>query len=112
VAAGLRSTSGAISSKGSPNMSCSTNARRSAGESVSSTTSGASPTESAMSASCSGSVGPSRVTLGICSASSRRARRARSMSRHTRPTTVVSHPRRFSTAPVSVRAFSRSAVGR
>ena len=36
-------------------MSCSTNARRSAGDSVSSTTSSASPTESASSASCSGS---------------------------------------------------------
>jgi hypothetical protein len=45
---------GAISSNGTANMSCSTKARRSAGVSRSSTTSSASPTESARSASCSG----------------------------------------------------------
>jgi hypothetical protein len=41
--------------------------------------------------------------------SSRRDRRARSMSRHTRAITVVSQPRRFSTSDVSER-LSRSQV--
>ena len=88
-------------------MSCSTNASRSAGASVSSTTSSASPTDSASSASCSGSPRPSPLTGGSgpgpSSDSSRRALRERSMSRHTRATTVVSQPPRFSTAPVSDR---------
>ncbi len=53
VAAGLRSTIGAISSNGIPNTSCSTKATRSAGGSVSSTTSSASPTASLTSASSS-----------------------------------------------------------
>jgi predicted enzyme related to lactoylglutathione lyase len=56
VAVGESSTIGAISSNGTANMSCSTNASRSAGVSVSSTTSKARPTESASTASCSGSV--------------------------------------------------------
>ena len=46
---------GAISSNGTANMSCSTKASRSAGARVSRTTSSASPTESASTASCSGS---------------------------------------------------------
>jgi len=49
-----RPTIGAISSKCMPNISCSTNARRSAGSNVSRTTSNARPTESASTASCSG----------------------------------------------------------
>jgi hypothetical protein len=56
AASGERSTIRAISSKGTANMSCSTNASRSAGLSVSSTTSRATPAEPANSASCSGSV--------------------------------------------------------
>ena len=112
VAATLRSTIGAISSNGTPNMSCSTNASRSAGDSVSSTTSSASPTESASSASCSGSPRVARTcTIGSAgqpsTSSSRRAWRARSMSRQIRLTTVVSQPRMFSTSAVSER-FSRS----
>jgi len=88
-------------------MSWSTNANRSAGVSVSSTTRSASPTESASSASCSGSLWSSTVTTGSGSQeptySSRRVRRARSMSRQTRPTTVVNQPPRFSIAELSVR---------
>ena len=102
---------GAISSKGTPNMSCSTNACRSEGVSVSSTTSSARPTESASSASCSGSSLSARLTIGSGTrtpeGSSRdtscRALRERSMSRHTLATTVVSHPSRFSTPLVSER---------
>ena len=62
----------------------------------------ASPTESASSASDSGPGGPGgpgRASSG----SSRRDLRARSMSRHTRATTVVSHPFRFSTPSAWVR---------
>ena len=63
-------------------------------------TSRARPTESASSASCSGSIPSSRLTIGsgmyVTSGSSRRDWRDRSMSRHTRATTVVSHPPRFS----------------
>jgi AhpD family alkylhydroperoxidase len=55
AASGERSVIAAISSKGTANMSCRTKATRSAGASVSSTSS-ASPTESAISASYSGSV--------------------------------------------------------
>ena len=111
AASGERSTIGAISSNGTANMSCRTNASRSAGVSVSSTTSSARPTESASSASCSGSVPSSRSTIGsgMCtsSGSSRRVRRERSMFRHTRATTVVSQPPRFSIASASAR-LSRS----
>ena len=64
AAAGVRSTIGAISSKGRSNRSCSTNATRSAGESVSSTSSSASPIESASSASCSGSEPAAWVAAG------------------------------------------------
>jgi hypothetical protein len=53
VATGVRSTIAAISSNGTANMSCSTNAIRSAGCSVSSTTSNARLTESASKASSS-----------------------------------------------------------
>ena len=98
---------GAISSKGMANRSCSTNASRSAGASVSSTTRSARPTESACSASCSGSIPSARLAIvsvtSAASASSRRDFRERNMSRHTRATTVVSHPPRFSTALVSAR---------
>ena len=97
----------AISSKGTANMSCSTKASRSAGASVSSTTSRASPTESARSASSSGPAAPSRLTMGSGTSaptgSSRRRPRERSWLRHTRPTTVVSQPPRFSTSLVSAR---------
>src|SRR5438445_1229810 len=102
AAAGVRPTMGAISSNGRSNMSCSTNATRSGGASVSSTTSSAGPTASARSASRSGSVESSRPTTGpstsASSGSSRRAVRERSMSKHSRATIVVSHPPRFSTS--------------
>ncbi len=65
VASGDRPTMGAISSKGSWNMSCSTNASRSAGARVSSTTRRARPTESASSASSSGWRAPLRADEGI-----------------------------------------------
>ena len=111
VASGVRSTIGAISSNGTPKLSWRTKASRSAGESVSSTTSRARPTESASSASCSGSTLSSVLTIGSGSQasvdSSGRARRDRRMSRQTRPTTVVSQPPRFSIELSSVRA-SRS----
>jgi hypothetical protein len=64
AAAGVRSTSGAISSKGMAKMSCRTNASRSAGPRVSRTTSNASPTESESSASCSGLTPSSGLTIG------------------------------------------------
>ena len=87
-----------MSSNGTAKTSWSTNARRSAGCSVSSTTSSAAPTASAASASPSGSGAASsaRVTIGSgsrppSSASSRRRLRASSIVRHTRETTVVSH---------------------
>ena len=100
-----------MSSNGTANTSWSTNARRSAGCSVSSTTSSAAPTASAASASSSGSGAASsvRVTIGSgsrppSSASSRRRLRASSIVRHTRETTVVSHPPMFSTSLVSARS--------
>ena len=92
---------GPIWSKGRSNMSCSTNATRSAGASVSRTTSSARPTESASSTSCSGPAVSGRLAVGSGTStptgSSRRDWRERSMSRHTRAVTVVSHPPRFST---------------
>ena len=98
---------GAISSNGMANRSCNTNASRSAGVRVSSTTSSARPTESANRASCSGSVPSLRpaIASGTCapSGSWRRDLRERSMSRQTRPTTVVSHPPRLSMPSVSDR---------
>ena len=110
AAVGVRSTIGAISSNGTANMSCRTNARRSAGGSVSSTTSSARPTESASSASCSGSMPAALETIGSgmrtwsgSSVSSRRDSRGRSMSRHTRAVTVVSQPARFSITSASER---------
>ena len=92
-------------------MSCSTNASRSGGVSVSRTTSSARPTESASSASCSGSdpVGAVDDRLGHVNADRLLGRtlRERSMFSETRATTVVSQPPRFSTSLVSVR-LSRS----
>ena len=64
AAAGVRSTIAAISSNGTPNMSCSTKARRSAGDSVSRTTSRASPTESASTACWAGSASSPVLTIG------------------------------------------------
>ena len=72
VASGERSTIGAISSKGIAKMSCRTNARRSGGDSVSSTTSNARPTESASRASCSGFVSSGRSTIGCGQANAQR----------------------------------------
>ena len=99
AAAGVRPTIGAISSKGRSNTSCSTNATRSAGASVSSTTRSAAPTESARRASCSGSFPLLLFALGstgrASNASSRSELRDRNMSRHTRATIVVSQPRMF-----------------
>ena len=96
VAVGERPRMLAISSKGTANMSCSTKASRSAGVSLSSITSSARPTESANSASCSGSV-PLRclqpARAGAARDCSRRDVRERNMSRQTRATTVVSQPR-------------------
>ena len=101
----------AISPNGTANMSCSTKASRSAGASVSSTTSMACPTESASIVSCSGAAPSPPVAAGSAwcspSGSSRREERDRSMSRHTRATTVVSQPARFCTASASDR-LSRS----
>ena len=94
-------------------MSWSTKASRSAGVSVSSTTRRARPTESASSVSCSGSIAATPLTSGsgTCTSngSSRREVRERSMFRHTRATTVVSHPPRFSMLSLSAR-LSRSHV--
>ena len=106
AASGERSTIGAISSNGTPNMSWRTNESRSAGVSVSMITKRAMPTESASSASCSGSSSPSRATSGsgtLTSGCSARDLRERSMSRQTRPTTVVSQPPGFSIEPASAR---------
>src|SRR5215207_7628051 len=64
AALGERPTMGAISSKGTEYMSCSTKASRSAGAKVSSTTTSARPTESASSASCSGPIPSARLTIG------------------------------------------------
>ena len=107
AASGVRSTIGAISSKGTANMSCRTKASRSAGDSCSRTTRSARPTESASSASCSGWPPSMRSTTGSgrrsSSGSSPRVLRARSMFRHTRATTVVSQPPRFSISSASLR---------
>ena len=64
AAVGVRPTIGAISSKGTPNMSCRTNASRSSGSSVPSTTNSARPTESARSAACSGCIASPRLMTG------------------------------------------------
>lgn len=97
----------AICSNGTANMSCRTNASRSAGVRVSSTTSSATPTESAMTASCSGPATEAEAGTGSAawtsSGSSLRCSRERNMFRHTRATTVVSHPARFCTSLVSAR---------
>ena len=88
-------------------MSCKTNASRSAGARVSSTTSSASPPESASSAGCSGSKPSAELTIGsgtwVAIGSSRRDLRARSMFSETRAMIVVSQARRFSTAWLSER---------
>ena len=90
VASGERSTMGAISSNGTANMSCNTNASRSAGARVSSTTSSARPTESASTASCSGSLQSGRSTIGSGTyASSDSSRRGPARPQH-----VEAHPRR------------------
>jgi hypothetical protein len=106
AATGERSTIGAISSNVMPKTSWSTKASRSAGSSVSSTMRSARPTESASMASDSGSHAP-RVMIGsgrrTSSESSRRDVRARSISRHTRATTVVSQRRRLATSSTSAR---------
>ena len=96
AAVAVRPTIGAMSSNGTSNMSCSTKAIRSAGASACSTTSSASPTESAISASWMVTSGPAAGS-GTCGpiGSSRRDLRERSMSRHTRATTVVSQPPRL-----------------
>jgi hypothetical protein len=104
------STMDAIWSKGRSNMSCSTNVTRSAGASVSRTTSSAAPTESARTRSSAGSPATSRTRLAESAASmasSRWAWRDRSMSRQMRATTVVNQPSRLVTASASERA-SRS----
>ena len=107
AASGERSMIEAISSKGTANMSCSTNANRSAGLSVSRTTSKARPTESASRASCSGSVPSARSMIGSGTwppiGSSRRRLRVRSMFSEMRATTVVSHPPSCSISLVSLR---------
>ena len=64
VASGDRSMSAAISSNGTPNMSCSTNARRCAGLRAPITTCRAIPTASASRASCSGSSPASIEMIG------------------------------------------------
>jgi len=67
AAAGVLPTIGAISSKGIANVSWRTKASRSAGESVSRTTISARPTESARTASCSGSLasGSTKAKPGV-----------------------------------------------
>jgi hypothetical protein len=110
AATGERPIRGGIWSKGTANRSWSTNAGRSAGPRVPSTTSSARPTESASRALCSGST-LSRVTIGsrtcTLSGSSGWVRRERNRLRQTQPTTVVSQPPMFSMALASVR-LSRS----
>ena len=92
-------------------MSWRTKASRSAGPSVSSTISSASPTESAISASCSGSVPSigSTIGSGMCGSKgcSRRVSRERSMFSAIRAVTVVSHAPRFSISSAGTRC-SRS----
>ena len=85
-----------------------TNATRSAGESDSRTARSARPIESPSIASCSGSApvtGNRRSDPATCGSrgASRRVLRERSVFRHTRPTTVVSQARMFSTSLASVR---------
>ena len=67
---------------------------------MSSTTSSARPTESASTASCSGSVPSAGLVTGGSIGSSRRETRERSMFSDTRATIVVSQPPRFSTPSV------------
>src|SRR5260221_65351 len=114
VASVERWTTGPIWSNGSPNVSCRTNARRSAGLRVSRTMSIASPTESASRASCSGSTPSGLETTGSGMATSRASSigssrleaRVRRRSRQSRATIVVTVRGRVSgepgTAPVAV----------
>jgi len=102
---------GAISSKGTANLSCSTNASRSAGSQ---------PVQDHQQRQAD-PLGQERLLLGVdlvlaagdrlghvrAKRLSRSDPRPRSMSRHTRATTVVSQPPRFSTPLVSER-LSRS----
>ncbi len=83
-------------------MSCSTKASRSAGCNVSSTTSSAAPTESAISAS---RARVSSTGSGTCGpiGSSRRDLRGAQHVEQMRATTVVSQPRRLATSVVSLR---------
>ena len=85
-----------ISSNGTANRSCSTNASRSLGPSDSRTTSSASPTESASATSSSGR-GCRRPSprRDLVVGASGRAWRERRTSRLIRPTTVVSQPSRL-----------------
>ena len=98
AASGERPTIGAISSNGTANMSCSTKASRSAGASVSSTTSSASADrvgQQRLAArgrrrrALDDRVGHARPSSGLLAP---RSCASRSMSRHTRAETVVSQP--------------------
>ena len=105
-----RPTIGAISENGRSNMSCSTKARRSAGDRVCRMTSRATPTESASTASCSGSTGSTGCAAetwlkASSSGCSGRALRARNMSRQILATTVVNQARRLPTSPGSARSI-------
>src|SRR5690348_15697364 len=111
AASGDRPVMEAISPNGRPNVSCRTNATRSAGGSVSSTTSSARPTESAIIASCSGPCSYPATTASIgsgSSGSSRRDLRERSRSMHTRRTMVVNHPSRLATSSAPPLAVARA----
>src|ERR1700712_881630 len=93
-----------MSSNGSANRSCRTKATRSAGDSVSSTTSIAGPTASESSTCSSGPASVDAWSRGTASeGSSRRERRDRSMSSETRATTVVSQPTGFCTSSAPAR---------
>ena len=95
VATGELSSIAAIVAKSNPKVSWSTNETRSAGVNRSSTTWRATPTVSASATSSAGSAPPaaSRGSAGS-------GTRARSRSRHSRVTTVVSHPARLSMGSV------------
>ena len=104
-----RPTIGAISANGRSNMSCRTNASRSAGDSRCRMTSNAAPTESASRppvpdrplrrSRC------ARAATVSSSGCSGWALRARSMSRQMRATTVVSQPRMLRTSVTSARSI-------
>ncbi|OKI03547.1 hypothetical protein AMK13_24270 [Streptomyces sp. CB02056] len=103
----LRSRSAPISSKGTPKTSCRTNATRSAGLSACRTTRSARPTDSAASASCSGSASAPGPQVCVNSSPPQRCwppDRLRSASRQTREATVRIQPGRLRTAVVSARS--------